>query len=122
MTIGQLISSAQLSKQGNPNCSSHRRTRNTAPSCRNLNSADVCRGRMSANGKRVITAIMGFSVAGSFVIAGPLMMNLDAARDGGMIQSLAMDSALWRWGDELFNGKRAGGGGSGDSNGGGTNT
>ena len=70
---------------------------------------------MSASGKKIITAIMSFSVAGSLVIAGPLMFNLDAARDGGEIQNLAMDSALWKAGNEIVT--RTKGGGEGNSNG-----
>ena len=70
---------------------------------------------MSASGKKIITAIMSFSVAGSLVIAGPLMFNLDAARDGGEIQNLAMDSALWKAGNEIVT--RTKGGDEGNSNG-----
>ena len=73
---------------------------------------------MSASGKKVIVSIMGFSVLGSLTIAGPLMFNLDAARDGGQIQDLAQSSALWQWGNNLMGtggkgGNNAGGAGDG---------
>jgi hypothetical protein len=70
---------------------------------------------MSASGKKVIVSIMGFSVLGSLTIAGPLMFNLDAARDGGQIQDLAQSSALWQWGNSLMGKGGNNADGTGDS-------
>ena len=44
------------------------------------------------NGKTLVTGIMGFSLFGTAVIAGPVLVDVDAVMDGGKIQDMLLDA------------------------------
>ena len=48
------------------------------------------------SGKVMVGSMLGFSLFGSAIIAGPVLFNMDAVRDGGLIQEQLLDAkATW---------------------------